>query len=192
MRGYNTRTLERTKPLQEWGALALPPGSDRARCVMPSSNSLCSLRTLEAEVVKDLKQENVSKGGVYVSRGQKSQGLRDPPQGDFNPKENIVDFKGRRLDLLGAEGRMLGFKVPNVNSGVPRSTDLHKKRETWYSLPNFSLSGSARSCVGGAIGAASGAEPERGATGEGRGEEGAPFLQEECGAAGAGRCLPVP
>lgn len=39
-------------------------------------------------MAKDLKQENVSKGGVYVGRGQKSQGLRDPPQGDFHPKEN--------------------------------------------------------------------------------------------------------
>lgn len=43
---------------------------------------------------------------------------------------------------------MLGFKVLNVKSEVPRSTDLHKKRETWYTLPDFSLYGSARSCVG--------------------------------------------
>ena len=85
---------------------------------------------MEAEVAKDLKQENVSKGGVYVGRGQKSEGLRDPPQGDFNPKENIVESKGRRVDFLGAEDRMLGFKFLKAKSGVPRSTDLHKKRET--------------------------------------------------------------
>ena len=39
-------------------------------------------------MVKDLKQENALKGGVYVGQRQKSQRLRDPPQGDFNPKEN--------------------------------------------------------------------------------------------------------
>ena len=37
------RPPERTLPLQERGAPALPPGPDRARRVMPSSNSLCSL-----------------------------------------------------------------------------------------------------------------------------------------------------
>ena len=68
-------------------------------------------------MAKDLKQENVSKGGVYVGRGQKSQGLRDPPQGDFHPKENIVESKGRRVDLLGAEDRMLRFKVLKRSQG---------------------------------------------------------------------------
>lgn len=68
---------------------------------------------------------------------------------------------------------MLGFKVLKVKSGVPRSTDLHKKREAWYSVPDFAFSGSARRCMGSVL-VASGAGPERSATGEGRGEEGTP------------------
>ena len=60
---------------------------------------------------------------------------------------------------------MLGFKVMKVKSGVPRSTDLHKKGEAWYSVPDFAFSGSARKLRGGRCGVA---------TGEGRGEEGAP------------------
>lgn len=68
-------------------------------------------------MVKDLKQENVSKGGVYVGQGQKSQGLRDPPQGDFNRKENsrlerpTSGFTGgRRPDarILGPESEVRG------------------------------------------------------------------------------------
>lgn len=61
-----------------------------------------------------------------------------------------------------------------MKSGVPRSTDLHKKGEAWYSVPDFAFSGSARKLRGGRCGVASRAGPERSATGEGRGEEGAP------------------
>ena len=100
-------------------------------------------------------------------------------------ERKTVDLKGRRLDLLGAEGRMLGFKVLKVKSGVPRSTDLHKKRKAWYSVPDFAFSGSARSCVGGVVVW----PPGRGLSGVLPARGGA---RREPRAAGNGRCFPVP
>ena len=107
---------ERTRPRRQHGGRSCPTEADGeaggARIHLTEEDF-----TSRAEVLKGFKQANVAKGGVYVDRRQKRQGLRYWLQRNLKPK-------GKRSamcnsDLHGEEGREWEFKHRS-DSSTPR------------------------------------------------------------------------